>query len=132
MLENRCIVCHNGTSDPPALLNYDNLVSPSTRDPSKSRAAAAVDLLQGQAMPPRPAVPPEPDEIQSFVDWVGQGTPKNPQSCTDYLPPAKTGGGGGDGGSVILPGDGGAGTCTSGVFWALGDTKSEILWERLS
>src|SRR5688572_27995091 len=54
VLENRCIVCHDGTQNPPLLLNYDHLVAPSVRDPSKSRAVAAVDLMRGQAMPPRP------------------------------------------------------------------------------
>ncbi len=117
VLENRCLACHSGTSPPP-LLDYDDLVAPSVRDPSKTRARLALERMQNGEMPPPPAEAPELDEIQTFEVWVNAGSPRGPV-CTDPPPP---------GGSVDTS-DGGAdaGICTSGVMWTLGNTASGLM-----
>lgn len=113
IIENRCIACHQG-ENPPPLLDYDDLSAPSSKDPNKSRAEVALEMMQGGLMPPKPAVPAEEDEIQAFQDWVNGGLQKNPESCTPPVddagaPPA------GDGG--IDGGDGAVVKCTSGKTW---------------
>lgn len=114
VIENRCIACHQGESPPP-LLDYADLSAPSTKDPTKSRAAVAVELMKAGLMPPQPAVPAEDDEIAAFENWVNGGLAKNPESCTPI--PA-------DAGAPPLPddagadaGDAGVVTCTSGQTW---------------
>ena len=112
VIENRCIACHGTQGGPPALLTYEQLVAPSTKDPTKSRALVSLAEMQAKTMPPPPAVAPEDDEIAAFDEWIKAGTPKNPQACTDP-PPIADGGAGGlaDGGVV----------CTSGKTWTAGD-----------
>jgi hypothetical protein len=121
VIENRCIACHDGNSRPPKLLNFDDLVAMATKDASLSRAVVSVDLMKGQAMPPRPAVQAEPDEIASFEDWVNAGTPRNAEACTDPPPPPaskpSTDAGTADAG----------GTCTSGKSWTMGNTGSPLM-----
>jgi hypothetical protein len=120
VIENRCIACHDGSGAPPRLLDYDTMIAASTKDPTKPRVVVAVELMKGQAMPPRPAARPEPDEIQSFEDWIAAGTPRETKACTDPPPPAATttvpdgGGFGPDGGGV----------CTSGKRWTMGNQGS--------
>jgi hypothetical protein len=132
VIENRCIACHDGTGAPPKLLDYATLVAPSTKDPSKSRAAVAVELMRGAAMPPRPAVPPADDEIASFEDWVNNGTYRETTACT--TPPPRTPspaavpdagtatGGGGDAGTPTAPG-----VCTSGQRWTQANQGSPLM-----
>lgn len=118
VLENRCIACHDGRDAPPRLLNFDDLIATATKDPRKSRAAVSVELMKGSAMPPRPAVRPEADEIESFEIWVAAGTPRNATACTTpppRLPPANAGGT--DAGGV----------CTSGKTWTQGDQPSALM-----
>jgi mono/diheme cytochrome c family protein len=116
IIENRCIACHDGSTPPPKLLDYDDLVASSTKDPAKARVVIAVELMKGNAMPPRPAAQPEPDEIASFETWIMNGTPRNPSACTDPPPPPRP------------PGDGGvSGTCTSGQMWTMGNQGSPLM-----
>jgi hypothetical protein len=122
IIENRCITCHDGNSRPPKLLNFDDLVAMSTKDPSLSRAAVSVDLMKGNSMPPRPAAQPEPDEIASFEDWVKAGTPRNAEACTDP-PPSSSPAPSGDAGATADAG----GTCTSGKMWTMGNTGSPLM-----
>jgi hypothetical protein len=117
VIENRCIVCHDGSGIQPRLLNYDDLLATATKDPTKSRAVVAVELMKGLAMPPRPAARPEADEIAAFEDWIKAGTPRNPIACTDPPPPASDG----------AVADGGGGICTSGKTWTLGDQASPLM-----
>lgn len=118
ILENRCIACHS-TADPPPLLDYDDLKAPSKKDPAKTMAQAALELMKAKTMPPTPAVPPEEDEIASFEEWVTAGTPKNPTACTD--PPPS-----GDGGVDAGPVDAGP-VCTSGKTWTQGNDGSPLM-----
>jgi mono/diheme cytochrome c family protein len=117
IIENRCIACHDGSDTPPKLLDYDDLVASSTKDPAKARVVIAVELMKGNAMPPRPAAQPEPDEIASFETWIMNGAPRNSEACTDPPPP-----------SPRPPGDGGvAATCTSGTMWTMGSQGSPLM-----
>jgi hypothetical protein len=131
IIENRCIACHSANIPLP-LLDYDDLTAPSTTDPSKTMAQAALDEMKAKLMPPAPAVPPEDDEIAAFEAWVNAGTPKNPTACTDPPPPPPGGGGGPDpmidGGP--LPADAavdGVPTCTSGKTWTQGNQGSPLM-----
>jgi hypothetical protein len=124
LIENRCIACHDGSGAPPALLDYATLTAPSNKDPSKSRAVVAVELMKGLAMPPRPAVPPAPDEIASFEDWVNAGTPRETKPCTDRPPPAPPKPVGPDGGALDA---GGIPGCTSGQLWDGGNSPSPLM-----
>lgn len=123
VIENRCIACHDGSGAPPKLLDYATFTAPSTKDPSKSRAVVSVELMKGNAMPPRPAVQPAPDEIASFEEWIKIGTPKNAEACTDPPPPAPPPASPIDGGSS---GDAGL-PCTTGKLWTQGDQKSPLM-----
>jgi hypothetical protein len=114
VIENRCIRCHDGSGAPPALLDYGQLVAMSTKDPRKTRVVVAVELMKSNAMPPRPAVQPAPDEIASFEEWINAGTPRNPNACTDRPP-----------NTAPAPPD--AGTCTSNVMWTMGDQPSPLM-----
>ena len=118
VIENRCIACHDGVTQV-ALLDYDDFLAKSTKDPSKTLAEAAVLELKAKTMPPTPAVPPEEDEVLAFEEWVDGGTKKNPESCTDMPPDL-------DGGAL----DGGADAstgCTSGKTWDGGDEGSPLM-----
>ena len=125
VLENRCLACHGGqmTGVPP-MLNYDDMMAKSKVDPTKTLAQLSLDRMKSATspMPPPPAAAPDPDEIQTFADWVTAGTPKG-AACTDP-PPAATDGGtladGGDAGSTALK-------CTSGTTWTMGNTKSPLM-----
>jgi cytochrome c5 len=126
VIENRCIACHDGTGAPPKLLDFATLVAPSTKDPAKSRALVAVELMRGGAMPPRPAVGPADDEIASFEDWVNNGTYREPTACTtppprtpSQVPDAGTSSGGGD---ASAPGE-----CTSGQRWTQANQGSPLM-----
>jgi mono/diheme cytochrome c family protein len=119
VIENRCIACH-GAASPPPLLNYNDLTAKSTRDPAKTRAALAVELMKGKSMPPLPAPPPEAAEIASFEEWVAAGTPKNPVGCTDPDPDA----GVPDAAAPPIRGDGGV-QCTSGKMYVPADGRNE-------
>jgi hypothetical protein len=121
IIENRCIVCHDGATIPP-LRNYADLLSPAVKDPTKTRAAVAVELLQAGAMPPKPAAPPAADEIASFADWVKAGAPKSDAACTD---PPQAADPTGDAGVVL--GDGGTATCTSGKHWTQANEGSPLM-----
>ncbi len=116
VLENRCIACHDGTTAV-AMLSYTDLMKKSTVDPTKNLAQEAVVRMQNKSMPPAPAAPPDPDEVQAFASWVMAGTPMNPMSCTD-APPGTDGGV--DAGRTDAGGDGGV-TCTSGKTWTAAD-----------
>ncbi len=118
VIENRCIACHDGKTSPPKLLDYDDLLAIATKDPRKSRVVVSVELMKGEAMPPRPAVRPEPDEIAAFENWVIEGTRRNPQACTDLPPPASKSSN--DGGAAAT-------TCTSGKTWTMGDQPSPTM-----
>jgi hypothetical protein len=123
VIENRCIACHDGSGDPPKLLDYASLTAPSIKNPSESRAVVAVELMEGQAMPPRPAVPPTAEEIGYFAAWVKAGLPRETKACTDPPPPSPTpttspdAGGSGDGGSA----------CPGGTMWTQGDQGSPLM-----
>lgn len=126
VLENRCIACHaEGSATAPPLLDYADLVAPSTSDPTRTRAEVSLDRMRSpmMQMPPPPALPAEPDEIGAFDAWVKAGMPKTPAACTDVPVPVVVdpieGG--------ALPPDGGGARCTSGTFWKLGNTKSELM-----
>ena len=126
VIENRCIACHSGDTPPP-LLDYDDLARKSQKDPSKSMAQAALDLMNASAMPPPPAVPPEDDEIAAFEDWVKAGTPKNPKACTDP-PPKEAPDAGAKSDAAPADGGGGGGVkCTSGKMWNQGDNGSPLM-----
>jgi hypothetical protein len=136
VIENRCWACHDKT-DPPSLLTYEDLVAPSKRDPNKKRVEVAIELMKAGAMPPKPAVPAEADEIEPFEEWLKAGLKENGANCTD--PPAGAGtGAGGDGGTGNTNPDGGvvmsdAGptspgvVCTSGKMWTDGNTGSPLM-----
>jgi hypothetical protein len=134
VIENRCIACHDGKGAPPKLLDYATLVAPSTKDPAKSRALVAVELMKGKAMPPRPAVPPDVDEIASFEDWVNNGTYRETTACTTPPPrtaspapgavsEAGTSSGGGDATAPAPP----PGVCTSGQRWTQANQGSPLM-----
>jgi hypothetical protein len=76
-------------------------------------------------MSPKPAAPPEADEIKAFEDWIAAGTPREPKACTDAPPD----GGAGDAGPYFDASDGGDGgpPCTSGAFWTGGNTGSPLM-----
>jgi mono/diheme cytochrome c family protein len=125
VLENRCLACHGGqmTGVPP-MLNYDDMMVKSKVDPTKTLAQLSLDRMKSTTspMPPPPAAKPDPDEIQTFADWVNAGTPKG-AVCTDPPPLAVDGGtltDGGDAGSTALK-------CTSGKTWAGGNTGSPLM-----
>lgn len=117
ILENRCIACHS-TDTPPRLLTYEDLIAVSKKDPSKTMAQSAGELMRAKAMPPNPAAPPEDDEIASFEGWISAGTPQNPIACTD--PPPK------DGAAVDAGVQGGT-TCTSTEKWTQGNDGSPLM-----
>jgi cytochrome c5 len=125
VLENRCLACHGGQmTGVPSMLNYDDMLAKSKIDPTKTLAQLSLDRMKSTTspMPPPPAVAPDPDEIQTFADWVAAGTPKG-AVCTDPPPPAPDGGAlvdGGDAGSTALK-------CTSGKTWTMGNTKSPLM-----
>jgi hypothetical protein len=125
IIENRCLACHDGIKAPP-MLKYTDLIAKAKSDPTKTLAELSVIRMKDSQnpMPPPPAVGPEPDEIQIFEDWVKAGTPRNDKACTDPPPD----GGAGDAGPLPLgdAGDGGK-VCTSGVYWALGNTGSPLM-----
>jgi len=120
VLEDRCIACHSGTSPPP-LLSYADLLAKSKVDPTKTMAQLSLERMKDKMspMPPKPAEAPDPEEIKTFEDWVGAGSPKG-AICTD---PPPDGGAPKDGGA----GDGGAGTCTSGTLWKDGNNGSPLM-----
>jgi mono/diheme cytochrome c family protein len=125
VLENRCLACHGGqmTGVPP-MLNYDDMMAKSKVDPTKTLAQLSLDRMKSTTspMPPPPAVKPDPDEIQTFADWVAAGTPKG-AVCTDPPPPAPDAGtltDGGDAGGAALK-------CTSGKTWAGNNTGSPLM-----
>jgi mono/diheme cytochrome c family protein len=126
VLENRCLACHGGQmAGVPPMLDYDDMMVKSKVDPTKTLAQLALDRMKSTTspMPPPPAAKPDPDEIQTFEDWVTAGTPKG-AVCTDPPPPVPDGGvtvdGGVDGGGTTLK-------CTSGVTWTMGNTKSPLM-----
>ena len=112
VLENRCIACHDGKTAV-SMLTYADLMKKSSVDPTKTIAQESLARMQDGSMPPAPAAPPEPDEIQVFADWVKAGTPENTMSCTD-APPGTDGGV--EAGAILDAGDGGT-VCTSNTFW---------------
>jgi hypothetical protein len=117
LLENRCIGCHMSKS-PPALLTLADLLAPSVSDPSKSMAAESLARMRSAAspMPPPPAEPPTPEEIQVFAAWVASSTPKGvpctggdagapaPYATPSVCTSGKTWRGGNDGSSSMHPG----------------------------
>jgi hypothetical protein len=113
LLENRCIGCHMSTSPPP-LLTLANLLAPSASDPSKSMAAQALARMQSTAspMPPPPAEPPTPEEVQVFAAWVAAGTPKGAPCTGNAAAPA----------SFSTPT-----VCTSGKTWRDGNDGSSSM-----
>ena len=128
VIENRCLACHGGQMNGvPLMLNYDDMQVKSKTDPTKTLAQLSLDRMKSTTspMPPPPVVKPDPDEIQTFADWVAAGTPKG-AVCTDPPPGASDGGAGvtdgGDGGDA-----GGAIKCTSGKTWAGGNMKSPLM-----
>lgn len=129
VIENRCIGCHDGKTAR-AMLSYSDLVAKAVADPTKTVAQLAVIRMKATdpklRMPPAPAVAADPDEIQTFEDWVNAGTPKETKACTDPPPDGGTTGDGGaklDAGPLGDAGDGGK-VCTSGKYWTMGNTAS--------
>src|SRR5688572_13978435 len=57
IVENRCIACHS-TNEPPKLLTFDDFIAKSRKDPNKTRAQVALDMMKAKTMPPAPAAPP--------------------------------------------------------------------------
>jgi hypothetical protein len=84
VLENRCIGCHLAGGQPPELLAYDDLLKPSTTNPSQSVAQRCLARMQDtmKPMPPPPAVPPAASEIATFQAWVTAKTPRG-STCTN-------------------------------------------------
>jgi hypothetical protein len=129
LLENRCIACHDGKTAV-AMLNYTDLVAKATADPTKTVAELSVIRMKDAAnpMPPKPAAPPEADEIEIFEAWVMAGTPRETKACTDPPPDGGVGDGGmTDAGPIADAGDGGL-VCTSGVFWNMANTPSPLMY----
>lgn len=128
LLENRCLACHDGSMpSAPPLKNYNDLIAKSKADPTKNLAQETLVRMQSKTspMPPAPAAPPAADEIAAMQTWVTAGTPENKMSCT--TPPPSTDGGAGDGGTKVDGGGDAGATCTSGKFWAMGNTKSPLM-----
>ncbi len=127
LLENRCLACHDGTMvAAPPLNNYNDLIAKSKADPTKNMAQETLVRMQSATspMPPKPAAPPDPDEIAAMAVWVDGGTPENKISCTTAPPPS--GEGGADSGSLDGGLDG-ASPCTSRSYWDGGNTKSPLM-----
>lgn len=130
ILENRCIACHDGTRAI-AMLKYSDLAAASPTEGTKTVAQVALARMQAGTMPPRPAAPPEPDEILAFEQWVTAGLPRETKSCTDPPPDA------GPEPPPPVPTDAGADAdagnpCTSGTTWTMGNTPSPLMHPGLA
>jgi hypothetical protein len=125
--ENRCSACHNGSLAGVApLLTYGDFLKRAASDPTKTLAQMSLLRMRSTTapMPPRPAAPPEADEIQTFEEWVNAGTPRG-AVCTTAPPDggtAPTDAGRTDAATPV--GDGG---CTSGTTWTRGNDGSELM-----
>lgn len=106
VLENYCIGCHLATTKFP-LLTYDDLQKPAPSDPTKTMALRSLERMSAGEMPPKPALPLEPDEFASFKTWIDANMPKNGQACTTAPPAA-----GSDAGIPAGPS-----VCTSNTFY---------------
>lgn len=118
VLENYCIGCHLATTKFP-LLSYDDLQKPAPSDPTKTMALRSLERMSAGEMPPKPAIPLDPDEFAAFKTWIDANMPKNNEACTT-TPPAGDAGAGADSG---LPS--GPTVCTSNTTWKGGDEGDE-------
>ncbi len=125
IIENRCIACHDGnTAGAPKMLDYADLLKPSSSAPSKSIAVLSLERMKSTTspMPPPPAVGPDAEEIQTFQEWVDAGTPKG-AVCTEPPPD----GGALDAGDLPDAGADAGNGCVSGKMWTNGNQGSAMM-----
>jgi len=129
VLASKCVTCHGSPlagGAPYPLLTRDDLVRASPIDATQTLAQRSVTRMRATVSPMPPLSNPPaatPQDIAAFEAWISRGTPVEtcgapPDAGT---PPPN------DGGAIIPPpGDGGVAptTCTSGVYWLLGDLGS--------
>jgi hypothetical protein len=125
LVADRCIACHAGAQPgTPKLSEYGDFVVPSKGFPGKNMAEAAVLRMKSTTspMPPPPAEPPAPDEVQTMEAWVNGGL-KHGGMCST-TPPAS------DASAPPPPHEAGADAappCSSGTFWTQGNTGSPLM-----
>lgn len=133
VLASKCVGCHGSPlagSAPYPLLTRDDLVRPSPIDATQTVAQRSVTRMRATVSPMPPAAYPPAataQDVAAFDAWISRGTPV--ESCGA---PPDAGTPPDDGGAVIVtppPGDAGVAptTCTSGIYWILGDLKSGFM-----
>lgn len=128
VLASKCVACHGNPlagGAPYPLLSRDDLVRPSPIDATQTVAQRSVARMRAAVSPMPPATYPPAataQDLAAFDAWISRGTPV--ETC-GAPPDAGTTA---DGGAVAPPPpyDGGLAptTCTSGIFWLLGDLGS--------
>lgn len=88
VIATKCASCHGSPptqSAPMSLMSYDDLVAPSSSDPSQTNAQRMLVRMQQASapMPPKPNAPATADDIAAVQNWINAGMPKGSCDLSD-------------------------------------------------